>query len=390
MKIWIHSPFDNLPQEGFRKQRYWLMAEAFAAAGHDVVYWTADFNHGTKAPRCLAGGFVSPPRIALRLGPTSGYERNVSLRRIWSHVLYARRLASAGAALVATDAVHRPDVVISATPTLGAARSAFRLARRYGATFVLDMQDAWPETFYRLLPRVCRPLGALLLAPMHACARRLYREADLVSGVSRRYGEIARRADFMLAYHGLACPDEPVEASAGNGVPTRLAYAGNLGEGYDLETVLEAVVRDGRLTLDIAGKGPREPSLRAQVTRLGLSERVRFHGYLAAADLRALLDRCDVGIVPMRDDSWVGLPYKLGDYLAAGLKVVSSLHGECAELLERARLGSVYDFGSADSLLRALASLPGGAVRLPDELRAERIYPRYVELVERLVKENRK
>ena len=51
MTVWIQNPFDNLPQEGFRKQRYWLMAEAFVRAGHDVVYWTSDFSHATKAPR---------------------------------------------------------------------------------------------------------------------------------------------------------------------------------------------------------------------------------------------------------------------------------------------------------------------------------------------------
>ena len=45
MTVWIQNPFDNLPQEGFRKQRYWLMAEAFVRAGHDVVYWTSDFSH---------------------------------------------------------------------------------------------------------------------------------------------------------------------------------------------------------------------------------------------------------------------------------------------------------------------------------------------------------
>ena len=32
MTVWIQNPFDNLPCEGYRKQRYWLMAEAFARA----------------------------------------------------------------------------------------------------------------------------------------------------------------------------------------------------------------------------------------------------------------------------------------------------------------------------------------------------------------------
>ena len=53
MNIWIINPFDNLPLEGFRPQRYWLMSQAFAAAGHDVTLFTTDFNHTTKKRRVV-------------------------------------------------------------------------------------------------------------------------------------------------------------------------------------------------------------------------------------------------------------------------------------------------------------------------------------------------
>ena len=51
MTVWIVNPFDNLPPEGYRPQRYWLMARAFARAGHRVTYWSSDFSHAHKAPR---------------------------------------------------------------------------------------------------------------------------------------------------------------------------------------------------------------------------------------------------------------------------------------------------------------------------------------------------
>ena len=56
MTIWIANPFDNLPPEGARLQRYWLMARAFARAGHTVTLWSSDFSHARKAPRTLAQG----------------------------------------------------------------------------------------------------------------------------------------------------------------------------------------------------------------------------------------------------------------------------------------------------------------------------------------------
>ena len=79
MTVWIESPFDSLPVEGYRKQRYWLMAEAFVRAGHHVVYWTSDFSHATKAPRRFVGP-VAPEAFAVRLIPTRPYRRNVGTR----------------------------------------------------------------------------------------------------------------------------------------------------------------------------------------------------------------------------------------------------------------------------------------------------------------------
>ena len=375
MKVFVHSPFDNLPCEGFRKQRYWLMAEAFAAAGHDVSYFTSDFNHGTKRRRAAAPGTVDGIDVHLVHAPP--YSKNVSLRRALSHVAYARRLERAALQCA------KPDVVVSAVPTLGAASAAMRVARRAGARFVLDVQDAWPETFYRLLPRGFSWLGRLLLAPMHHEAKRLYREADVVTGVSERYRALTGRSDFFVAYHGIEAPEEAPSAR-----PRRsgaIVYAGNLGSGYDLETVLEAVRREKSLSLDIAGAGPREAALRKSAADLVAEGRVKFHGYLPGDKLGALLRTSSVGVIPMRDDSWVGLPYKLCDYLAAGLPVASSLHGECGDLLARERVGCTYDFGSCESFLEAVKRISdsgiAGAVRLPESLDASRIYAEYVRRV---------
>ena len=56
MTVWIQNPFDNLPSEGYRKQRYWMMCEAFVRAGHQVVFWTSDFSHAKKVQRDQGSG----------------------------------------------------------------------------------------------------------------------------------------------------------------------------------------------------------------------------------------------------------------------------------------------------------------------------------------------
>ena len=158
----------------------------------------------------------------------------------------------------------------------------------------------------------------------------------------------------------------------------RIAYIGNMSLSYDLATAIDAVKGDGGLSLDLAGAGPDEAALRRRAEGCG---RIRFHGYLGDAELREMLAGADVGLVPMFDDSCVGVPYKLADYAAAGLPVASSLHGETEELLARHGAGVTYVAGDAAALRRAVReaqAMSGGAAALAEAFDAKKLYDGYV------------
>ncbi|MBR2839555.1 MAG: hypothetical protein IKE55_12270, partial [Kiritimatiellae bacterium] len=160
MTVWIQNPFDGLPSEGGRKQRYWLMSEAFLRAGHSVVYWTSDFSHATKGRRPPVPSGLVPSGMEVRFVPTRPYRSNVCLARQLSHRAYAaewRRMASASR--------EPPGLIVTSMPTISAACAALALGRRFGARVVADVQDAWPETFVRLFPRWARWAAHPLLAP---------------------------------------------------------------------------------------------------------------------------------------------------------------------------------------------------------------------------------
>ena len=352
MVVWIQNPFDNLPGEGFRKMRYALMAEAFARAGHDVTVWTSDFSHALKRRRDFHDD--GHERMRVRLVKTFPYKKNVSLRRVASHIAYARQFNRDAMRSVAAG-IPRPGVIVSSFPTIYAADASIRLARQMDAKAVVDVQDAWPETFERIVPR-------WTLAPLRARARRIFRAADIVTGVCDRYRELVGRDDYIRAYLGIEPGERPEPPRSRTG-RRRIAYVGGLGRTYDLDTVRAAAKL---LDMDLAVAGG--------------------DNYLGEADLAALLAGCDVGVVPMRDDSWVGMPNKLFDYARAGLPIVSSLGGESAALIEKFRCGATYAAGDPDSLaerIRIALECPPGASRImcEAELDARRIYDGYVRSV---------
>jgi glycosyltransferase involved in cell wall biosynthesis len=106
-----------------------------------------------------------------------------------------------------------------------------------------------------------------------------------------------------------------------------LVVARHLEKMYDLESVLRAfrLVQDRYpdATLDIAGTGNQESSLRALADTLGLNN-VRFLGFVAHDDLPALYSRCDIFVNASRVDNFPGA---LLEASAAGLAVVSTCAG---------------------------------------------------------------
>lgn len=371
MVVWVQNPFDSLPGEGSRKMRFWLMCEAFARAGHRVVFWTGDFSHATKQHRRFRAD-AEPSPFEVRLIPTLPYAGNVCWARIWSHRAYAR----AWFRLATESAMEKPDLIISSIPSISAAETAMALGRRLGSKVVVDVMDAWPETFERLAPPGLRFVTRLLLTPLRFRVRRLYRSADAVTGVCARYRDLTGRTDYYLAYHGIDCSGGAAVARRLPSERIRIVYAGNLGRTYDLETVVRAVQAHPEMELDVAGFGPFASDC----------PRVHLHGLLSETALKALLAKADVGVVPMSADSWVGVPYKFCDYARAGLFIVSSLGGESLDLLERYQCGAAYRSGDIESFARAVrrarTAVCGASRRLCEELLdAERIYDGYVSFV---------
>ena len=273
----------------------------------------------------------------------------------------------------------KPDLVVVSSPPLFIGREVHRFCRREKSIYVIDIMDAWPETFERVVPRWS-------LYPMRRIAGTNYRGAAGISAVTKGYLDMA--ADYgaecpmHLCYHGIQFTRSSAggrEISSSGDSTIRLVYIGNMSLSYDLATVVDAVKADAGLLLDLAGSGPDEPSLRR---RAADCERIRFHGYLGESDLRKLLSDADVGVVPMFDDSCVGVPYKLADYAAAGLPVASSLHGETAELLETHMAGVTYSAGNAtefSSAVRQASRIDRAQIMsLADLFDSDRLYQEYV------------
>jgi glycosyltransferase involved in cell wall biosynthesis len=372
MHIWLINPYGPIPGEGWRDYRFTYQARALAARGHDVLWWTAAFNHHNKRYRARGWERRDGGGYTIQLVPTPAYQRNISLRRLAFERTFASNVLARGRKL------PRPDVILAADPPQFCGAAGRKLAEHHRAPLVLDCFDLWPELFVNAAPSAVRPLVNLAVQPLRSIRRRNLRAASLVIAVAEPYREVLAREG---ARNSVTIPIgvDPTELRAPRIPHDRLTlvYAGSLGEHYDLATLLEAVSGlDADLV--IAGQGAAEERLRRIAP-----PNVRFAGVLGPEELKRLYAAADIGLAPYVPASIVALPTKLFDYLAAGLPVITSLD------IDLYGAGTRYASGNATSLRDAIArvaanrgAMAQAAAKAADQFDARVLYERFAEAIE--------
>lgn len=386
LNLWLINLFDEFPgAAGEYPARVVGLAEELERRGHAVTWWTTDWSHRYKRRRQAP---KPHGRLRIRALPCVAYRSNTSLRRLWSHHYYARRLRVALRQALRNG--EMPDAVYVNLPVPTVAAVAAELKEAAGFRLVVDIRDAWPENFLQLLPggeRARRLFGPVLLWPFRRAARRAYRAADVLTAVSRDYLEMASRYGMrngQVFYIGTP-PDRlesqpPAMTARDPGGPLRLVYIGGFGTSYDLATLGEAV----RQGWPAAGGDDSEQPVEVHLAGYGQppawareATGVVFHGMLGAAELRALLEWCHVGLNAVHGGSGIAMPNKVGDYLAAGLPLVHAREsGELAELVREREMGSCYRAGDVAGLVQAVGRYRGaeGERRLEAESWAARAF----------------
>ena len=150
--------------------------------------------------------------------------------------------------------------------------------------------------------------------------------------------------------------DEQLRQRYGLGADRPLILSvGRLSPEKRVDVVLDAAARLRRdAQVAIAGSGPEEARLRARADRLGLSRRVRFLGFVAAADLPGLYRLADIFTIASEAELQ---SLTTMEAMATGLPVVAVDACALRELVRPGHNGFLSRPGSADELAAGLDRL---------------------------------
>lgn len=165
--------------------------------------------------------------------------------------------------------------------------------------------------------------------------------------------------DFEIVHYGIA-PDGDVEPYAGS--EPRLLCVGRLipikGHLVLLRALAQARARVPGVALDVAGRGPLEPALKAYVRELGLEDAVRFLGFVSPVQ-RAIEDAAVV-VVPSLGE---GFGMVALEAMERARPVIASSVGGLPEIVADGETGIVVAPADADALAEAIVDLAGDLSR---------------------------
>ena len=395
MNAWLVTIGEPVPlgmASADRPHRTGTFAALLARRGHQVTWWTSNFDHFRKRTVGRAGETPIAPGFEAFLLEGGGYRSNVGLARLRDH----RRIAVG----FRNAAVRRPDpdIVVAALPSVDLALEAVRYGQSRGVPVVLDMRDMWPDIFVEVLPRFLRGIGRLGMAPLFRLSREACAGATAITGITDAFVDwgVARGdrprtpldRSFPMGYVSSSPPaDRLQEAEAfwrAKGLAAEsgrfvACFIGSIGRQFDFDSILGAarILAAGSVPVSfvLCGTGDRQKEVAARAKEL---PNVLLPGWIDGAQVHVLLRRSSVGLDPLpnRFDYLATINNKCIEYLSAGLPVVSCPDtGTIAELLRVERCGLSYPTSKADALagiLRRLAEDPGERQRLAEN--AVRVY----------------
>lgn len=273
------------------------------------------------------------------------------------------------------DVVHRitPLSPTIPSPSLSAA------CRRAGVPFVLGPLNggvAWPAEFRKALRAEGEWLSYIrsaykLLPGYHATLRRA---SAIIAGSRDTLAQVPgrHRAKCVYIVENAIDPDRfTLKNNEYEKPPVRVAFVGRLVpyKGCDMMLgALAPLIAEGLVQVNVYGDGPQRGELEAICAKLGITDGVRFYGWVRHEDLQGLLVEDHLFVFPSVREFGGGV---ILEAMALGLVPVVIDYGGPGELVTPDS-GIAIPMGPRESIVRGVREAVASLVTDPSRLRSMR------------------
>ncbi len=354
-KIVIIAQYTSIPGENGNSRFKYIIEKLIDKEKNQVELITTKFYHKTKKHRTISNDEIPNEGYKVTLLDEPGYKNNISLKRFYSHHVFAKNLKKH------LENIDKPDIIYVAVPSFEMAKVVSKYAKKNNVKFIIDIQDLWPEAF----KMVCNipVLSDLIFYPLKRQADFVYKNADEIIAVSDTYANRALKVNkkvskavsvFLgtdLDEFDKAKKDYHILESDGL---FRIAYIGTLGYSYDLKCTIDALEilkKKGitNLLFVVMGSGPLQKEFEEYAKEKNID--CEFTGRLDYEEMVGKLCSCDIAVNPITKGAAQSIINKVGDYAASGLPVINTQESlEYRKLVDDYEIGFNVENGNANGL----------------------------------------
>lgn len=289
----------------------------------------------------------------------------------------ANYLSFAVSASVGALVTSRPDVAYVYHPPATVGLPAILLKAVKGVPYVYDVQDLWPDTLAATgmlkSPRILTLIGILMRAVYKGASRVVvlsdgFRDALVSRSIPDKRIEVIPNWADEKQINVLTGADSRSQELGFEDTFT-VTFAGNMGKGQALETVIEAaelLQREPGVRFLLVGGGVELDSLKRLAESKNLNN-VVFMPRLPISEIGEILTLSQALLVHLRDDPLfkITIPSKTQAYLMAGRPILMGVRGDAAKMVSNAKAGFCFEPENPRQLADAVLSL----MAMPDSER---------------------
>ncbi|MEB8187611.1 glycosyltransferase family 4 protein [Staphylococcus xylosus] len=354
MKIWIVSDGEPLPIDGedIRLRRMGNLARILSERGHEVIWFSSNFEHYTKRFRSDSDKVINVnDNYKIVLLSTKGYKRNVSLDRY----IHFKTLASKFRIL--SLELNKPDVIVNTMAPIEIANEIKNFSENNNVKYIVDIRDLWPDIYYEVTPKFIHFAVSFLIKKTRKDLSLVLKNSAGIVGVTEKFLEYGlnvaninkRDTDkvFHTAYPSYTPRGDFKEYWEKYGVEKEdfiVSFVGNFGKQFDLETVFATIDRfkNSDIKFVLCGLGENYDFY---LNKYKNNDNVILPGWIGKEEITTLLINSDIGIAPYINSKnyRLNLPNKFGEYLASKLPILVSVTGMMESVLTQFECGYKYD-----------------------------------------------
>ena len=359
MKIWFVNPGEPLPIDNNQRLfRTGKIAERLKL-NHEIIWFSSKFDHFKKEFRdkdqCESNG------IKYYFIKSIGYKNNLSIRRVFDHVIMSVNL------FIKALTLKKPDVVISAYPPIETSFLIMIYCKLRKIKFICDVRDLWPYTFVHLFKNKFKKfLCKILIFPWVLLAKTIFKNSQLITisdGFQNwlvKYSKNTNIEKFYLSYEKKQISKtkkfKDLEIKDGDFI---ISFVGNFSEiKFNFSFIFDCSNEIYSLSKNIKFVFCGDFKNLEEKNKYNFKN-IFFYDWIDRDELRELLNISNLGLAPYNNlwDFNLSIPNKISEYLCYELPILTSLKGDTENLINQYNCGISYSSNEKNQFIQIIKNL---------------------------------